>query len=70
MARFGVDRARSRAPMAGHLLTKGRQKVVGYNRTPAKAAAWAARYPGGRTAETAAKAAVAPTFSCSACVRQ
>ena len=49
-------------PMAGHLLTKGGHEVVAYNRTPAKASAWATRYPGGRIAETPAKAAAGADF--------
>jgi 3-hydroxyisobutyrate dehydrogenase len=50
------------APMAGHLLAKGSHEVVAYNRTPAKASAWAARYPGGRVAATPAEAAVGAEF--------
>ena len=43
-------------PMAGHLLVRGGHEVTVYNRTAAKAAAWAAAYPGGRTAPTPAEA--------------
>ena len=50
------------APMAGHLLATGSHEVVAYNRTPAKASAWAARYPGGRVAATPAEAAVGAEF--------
>jgi 3-hydroxyisobutyrate dehydrogenase len=42
-------------PMAGHLAAKGHQVTV-YNRTPEKAAAWAARH-GGKTAPTPREAA-------------
>jgi 3-hydroxyisobutyrate dehydrogenase len=42
-------------PIAGHLAAKGHDVTV-YNRSPEKAAAWAARYPG-RTAPTPAAAA-------------
>ena len=43
------------APMAGHLARAGHDVTV-YNRTPAKAEAWAAKH-GGRVAETPAAAA-------------
>ena len=43
------------APMAGHLARAGHDVAV-YNRTPAKAEAWAAEH-GGRTAATPAAAA-------------
>ena len=33
-------------PMAGHLKTKGGHDVTVYNRTPAKAAAWAEKFSG------------------------
>lgn len=52
-------------PMAGHLAAKGGHEVTVYNRTAAKAAAWAAKF-GGRTAATPAAAArdSALVFSC------
>jgi 3-hydroxyisobutyrate dehydrogenase len=43
-------------PMAGHLASRGGHDVTVYNRTPAKADAWKARF-GGRTAATPAEAA-------------
>src|SRR6478672_11167082 len=43
-------------PMAGHLASRGGHDVTVYNRTPAKADAWKARF-GGRTAPTPAEAA-------------
>ena len=43
-------------PMAGHLKTKGGHDVTVYNRTAAKAEAWAAQF-GGRRAATPAEAA-------------
>ena len=43
------------APMAGHLLTKGGHQVTVYNRTRAKAEAWAARH-GGKMASSPAEA--------------
>ncbi|MBC6407488.1 MAG: NAD(P)-dependent oxidoreductase [Rhodobacteraceae bacterium] len=43
------------APMAGHLQAAGHEVCV-YNRTPAKAAAWVARY-GGKSAASPAQAA-------------
>ena len=43
-------------PMAGHLAAKGGYEVTVYNRTPAKADAWVARF-GGRTAASPAEAA-------------
>ncbi|WP_425257019.1 NAD(P)-dependent oxidoreductase [Rubrivivax sp. RP6-9] len=43
-------------PMAGHLARAGHQVTV-YNRTPAKAAAWAQEYGGGAAATPAAAAA-------------
>jgi 3-hydroxyisobutyrate dehydrogenase len=49
-------------PMAGHLLVRGGHEVTVYNRTAAKAAAWAAAYPGGRTAPTPAEAARGAEF--------
>lgn len=45
------------APMAGHIRTRGGHDVTVYNRTAAKADAWAAAHPGGRTAPTPADAA-------------
>src|ERR1700724_380799 len=38
-------------PMAGHLVKKGGHEVTVFNRTPAKAKAWAEKF-GGRTAPT------------------
>ncbi len=49
-------------PMAGHLLVRGGHEVTVYNRTPAKAAAWAETYPGGRVAATPADAARGAEF--------
>jgi len=43
-------------PMAGHLATRGGHAVTVYNRSSAKAAAWAAKF-GGRSASTPAEAA-------------
>ncbi len=43
-------------PMAGHLAVKGAHEVTVYNRTPAKAQAWVAKF-GGALAETPAAAA-------------
>jgi 3-hydroxyisobutyrate dehydrogenase len=43
-------------PMAGHLVTKGHHSVTVYNRTTAKAEAWARQF-GGNTAATPAEAA-------------
>ena len=43
-------------PMAGHLATRGQHDVAVYNRTRAKAEAWAAKF-GGRIAATPADAA-------------
>jgi hypothetical protein len=47
-------------PMAGHLARAGHSTTV-YNRTPAKAAAWAAEY-GGATAPTPRAAAAGAEF--------
>jgi 3-hydroxyisobutyrate dehydrogenase len=52
-------------PMAGHLARAGHRVTV-YNRTAAKAAAWAAEH-GGRTAATPREAAAGADFVC-ACV--
>jgi 3-hydroxyisobutyrate dehydrogenase len=49
-------------PMAGHLLKKGGNDVVVYNRTPAKAAAWVAEHGAGATAATPAAAATGADF--------
>jgi 3-hydroxyisobutyrate dehydrogenase len=51
--------------MAGHLAAKGGYEVSVYNRTPAKADAWVARF-GGRRADTPAEAAQGAThvFAC------
>ena len=38
-------------PMAGHLVAKGGHEVTVFNRTPAKAKAWAEKF-GGKTAAT------------------
>ena len=48
-------------PMAGHLKVKGGHDVTVYNRTPAKAQAWADKF-GGRTAATPAEAAEGQDF--------
>jgi 3-hydroxyisobutyrate dehydrogenase-like beta-hydroxyacid dehydrogenase len=48
-------------PMAGHLKTRGGHDVVVFNRTPAKAEAWVARF-GGRRADTPAAAANGAQF--------
>jgi 3-hydroxyisobutyrate dehydrogenase len=45
------------APMAGHVLAKGHEVCV-FNRSPAKAKAWAATHAGGRAAATVAEAVV------------
>jgi 3-hydroxyisobutyrate dehydrogenase len=52
-------------PMAGHLAARGGHEVNVYNRTRAKAEAWASKH-GGRVAETPAKAAEGAgiVFSC------
>ena len=48
-------------PMAGHLVTKGGHEVTVFNRTPAKAKAWAEKF-GGRTGSTPAAAAEGQDF--------
>jgi 3-hydroxyisobutyrate dehydrogenase len=48
-------------PMAGHLVAKGGHEVTVYNRTPAKAQAWAEKF-GGRTAPTPQAAAAGQDF--------
>jgi 3-hydroxyisobutyrate dehydrogenase len=48
-------------PMAGHLKTSGRHDVVVFNRTPAKADSWVAKF-GGRAARTPAEAANGADF--------
>jgi 3-hydroxyisobutyrate dehydrogenase len=48
-------------PMAGHLVVKGGHEVTVFNRTPAKAKAWAEKF-GGRTASTPAAAAEGQDF--------
>jgi 3-hydroxyisobutyrate dehydrogenase len=48
-------------PMAGHLVSKGGHDVCVYNRTAAKAEAWAKTF-GGRTAATPAEAAAGVDF--------
>jgi 3-hydroxyisobutyrate dehydrogenase len=48
-------------PMAGHLVTKGGHDVTVFNRTPAKAKAWAEKF-GGRTAPTPKAAAEGQDF--------
>jgi 3-hydroxyisobutyrate dehydrogenase len=52
-------------PMAGHLAARGGHEVTVYNRTPAKADAWVAKF-GGRAAATPAEAVrgAAIAFSC------
>ena len=52
-------------PMAGHLVNKGGHELTVYNRTRAKADAWAAKH-GGKVAATPAKAAEGASivFSC------
>jgi 3-hydroxyisobutyrate dehydrogenase-like beta-hydroxyacid dehydrogenase len=53
-------------PMAGHLKVRGGHDVTVYNRTTAKATAWAEKFPGGQTAATPAEAArdAAFVFAC------
>src|ERR1700716_4679571 len=48
-------------PMAGHLVTKGAHEVTVFNRTPAKAQAWAEKF-GGTTAPTPQAAAEGQDF--------
>jgi 3-hydroxyisobutyrate dehydrogenase len=48
-------------PMAGHLRTKGGHEVTVYNRTAAKAEAWAKEF-GGKVAKTAEEAAAGQDF--------
>src|ERR671924_1285197 len=48
-------------PMAGHLKTKGGHDVTVYNRTAAKAAAWAEKF-GGKSAPTPSEAAADADF--------
>jgi len=48
-------------PMAGHLAAKGGHQVTVYNRTPAKAQAWVAKF-GGKSAATPAQAAQGADF--------
>ena len=48
-------------PMAGHLVAKGGHEVTVFNRTPAKAKAWAEKF-GGRTGSTPAAAAEGQDF--------
>ncbi|MGO4714404.1 NAD(P)-dependent oxidoreductase [Bradyrhizobium sp. 2TAF24] len=48
-------------PMAGHLVTKGKHEVTVYNRSAAKAKAWADKF-GGRTAATPKEAAAGQDF--------
>src|ERR1700761_1410505 len=48
-------------PMAGHLVVKGGHEVTVYNRTPAKAKAWAEKF-GGKTAATPKAAAEGQDF--------
>ena len=48
-------------PMAGHLVAKGGHEVTVYNRTAAKAQAWADKF-GGRTAATPREAAAGQDF--------
>ena len=49
-------------PMAGHLAVKGGHDVTVYNRNAAKADAWLAKFPTGRSAPTPAAAAEACEF--------
>lgn len=48
-------------PMAGHLATKGGHEIAVYNRTPARAQAWVAKF-GGKSAATPAEAAEGAEF--------
>src|SRR5450756_1856289 len=48
-------------PMAGHLVKKGGHEVTVFNRTPAKAKAWAEKF-GGKTAATPKSAAEGQDF--------
>ena len=48
-------------PMAGHLVKKGGHEVTVFNRTPAKAKAWAEKF-GGKTASTPQAAAEGQDF--------
>src|SRR3982074_491702 len=48
-------------PMAGHLVAKGGHEVTVFNRTPAKALAWAEKF-GGKTAPTPKAAAEGQDF--------
>ena len=48
-------------PMAGHLVAKGGHEVTVFNRTPAKAKAWAEKF-GGKTAATPEAAAEGQDF--------
>lgn len=52
-------------PMAGHLATRGGHAITVYNRSPAKATAWVAKF-GGKSAATPAEAARGAdiVFSC------
>jgi 3-hydroxyisobutyrate dehydrogenase len=50
-------------PMAGHLKTRGGHDVTVYNRTPAKASAWTAQFPGSHAAPTPAEAARGAEFA-------
>jgi 3-hydroxyisobutyrate dehydrogenase len=49
-------------PMAGHLKARGGHDVAVYNRTPAKAEAWTAKFPGSRAAPTPGEAARGADF--------
>lgn len=48
-------------PMAGHLAAKGGHEIAVYNRTPARAQAWVAKF-GGKSAATPAEAAEGAEF--------
>src|SRR5271156_2338890 len=48
-------------PMAGHLVAKGGHEVTVFNRTPAKAKAWAEKF-GGKTVATPKAAAAGQDF--------
>ncbi len=49
-------------PMAGHLLVRGGHDVTVYNRTPARAQDWLAKFPNGKSAPTPAAAAKGAEF--------
>jgi len=49
-------------PMAGYLLTRGGHDVTVYNRTPARAQEWLAKFPDGKSAPSPAQAAQGAEF--------